>query len=148
MSTFHPFHRLPLELRLSIWSMATEPRLVIVGASYYGYGVFGAAQTPSPPPPLLGVCHEARSFLLQSYYTKAFENPDSGQYQYVNFAADTVQLVQRALGAYPREAPWIQRLSIDARDSESFYYKRQFHLREDMTGLKQVTIIHQESGDE
>jgi hypothetical protein len=30
MSTFHPFPRLPLELRLAIWEMTVEPREVEV----------------------------------------------------------------------------------------------------------------------
>ena len=38
MTTFHPFPRLPLELRQQIWTMATEPRLVLVGEEGTNYG--------------------------------------------------------------------------------------------------------------
>ncbi|KAK8029609.1 hypothetical protein PG993_010900 [Apiospora rasikravindrae] len=139
MSTFYPFPRLPLELRQSIWAMAIAPRAVVVGESW-------TDEKRGPPPPLLEVCREARSFLLdQGYYTKAFVDPKSGQYQYVNFAVDTVHLYQYYLDSHPLEAPQIQWLAVGGRDSESFFYNHKRHLR-DMSALKLVTIHHREPG--
>ncbi|KAK8000935.1 hypothetical protein PG991_013157 [Apiospora marii] len=138
MFPFHPFPRLPLELRQRIWAMAIEPRLVVVAHEDY----IGRKRTP--PPPLLGACSEARSFLLQHYYTKAFMSSDSAQYHYVDFEVDTIHLDQFELGKYPREQHWIQQLSIMGWNSELIFYKHGLHL-EDMTVLKNVTIHDCES---
>ncbi|KAK7999611.1 hypothetical protein PG990_012211 [Apiospora arundinis] len=137
MSTFHPFPRLPLELRQSIWTMAIEPRLV-------RHKDFSGRKR-TPPPPLLGVCCEARSFLLQHSYTKAFISSDSAQYHYVDFEVDTISLAQCDLGDYPREHKWIQQLSIVCWDTESYFHKHQLYLRE-MPALKDLTIHHWETG--
>ncbi|KAK8112849.1 hypothetical protein PG984_013375 [Apiospora sp. TS-2023a] len=132
MSTFHPFPRLPLELRQQIWALAVEPRLVVVDDC--------EDQNRTPPPPILGIYSEARSFLLQNCYTKAFMISDSAQYHYVNFEIDTIHLDQLDLvDRYPREHHWIQQLSVCVWNAEEFMYGHGYHLA-DMTALKSVTV--------
>ncbi|KAK8064135.1 hypothetical protein PG996_008787 [Apiospora saccharicola] len=145
MSTFHPFPRLPLELRQHIWAMATEPRLTVVGKVI--------SEKPRPPPPLLGVCREARAYLLRHSYTKAFlENPNNAdesstttaQYQYVDYSRDTVHWDQGYLGFFsPREQCRIQHLSVQAWVSDEFLPlgRHQCALRA-MTSLRDVVIHH------
>jgi hypothetical protein len=63
MATFHPFLRLPYELRTCVWKLTVEPRTVRVDVQDY----FLASATPVPA--VLQVCREARNYGL---YQKAF----------------------------------------------------------------------------
>ncbi|KAF2027751.1 hypothetical protein EK21DRAFT_50758, partial [Setomelanomma holmii] len=67
MVTFHPFPRLPAELRARIWEMTIEPRIVDVQIRFKkdtttvphsSYGPFLSSPTPVPGP--LQTCREAR----------------------------------------------------------------------------------------
>ncbi|KAK7963522.1 hypothetical protein PG988_010496 [Apiospora saccharicola] len=146
MSAFHPFPRLPFELRQHIWAMSTEPRLIVIGKVI--------SERRRPPPPLLGVCREARAYLLRHAYTKAFfTNPDgalardepspTAQYQYVDYSLDTVHCDQVYLGFSPREQCRIQHLSIQACVSHQFL-PLDWHQRDlrAMTSLGDVAIHH------
>jgi hypothetical protein len=57
---FHPFKRLPFELRIAIWALSLEPRVITQSD--------GAAEIPkqkfSRVPAILQVCHEARKEFL------------------------------------------------------------------------------------
>jgi hypothetical protein len=64
MFTFHPFPRLPLELRRSIWELSIEPREVAVGRE-----LSRCSRTP-PPPVLLAEC-EGELPLIQRLVIKS-----------------------------------------------------------------------------
>ncbi|KAK8113423.1 hypothetical protein PG984_013949 [Apiospora sp. TS-2023a] len=144
MSAFHPFPRLPLELRQHIWAMATEPRLIVVGL---------IGEKRRPPPPLLEVCREARAYLSRHDYTKAFfTNPNgalardespTAQYQYVDYSLDTIHFDQVYLSSPLREQCRIQHLSVQAWLPDEFMPsgRHQRDLRA-MTSLRDVAIHH------
>ena len=70
MATFHPFPRLPYELRMQIWEMTVEPRVVNVELTRQKpirQAFYLTSSTPVPA--VLQSCREARNHGL---YRKAF----------------------------------------------------------------------------
>lgn len=70
MAAFHPFPRLPYELRLLIWEMTVDPRIVKVeyrrlDPTHEEY----CLTSSTPVPAVLAACQEARNHGL---YQKAF----------------------------------------------------------------------------
>ncbi|KAI1278524.1 hypothetical protein F5Y07DRAFT_360275 [Xylaria sp. FL0933] len=144
MFAFHPFPRLPLELRQQIWDLSVEPREVAVGQRL-------KRRCRSQPPPLLHACGESRS-RVQVQYTKFFEKTKimparEGQpvqdyliYSWVNVNIDTVYCSQSALEQIANKLPSIRRLVIEASDPDSWYYNDCHALRD--VALEAVTILH------
>ncbi|KAH9898795.1 hypothetical protein F4778DRAFT_782900 [Xylariomycetidae sp. FL2044] len=114
-STFHPFPRLPTELRLQIWSYLVAPRILLIScleASTAAEQLADLASRPSPPlvPVLLHVSREARELGLARYElgfswkvphvleppSKARARPPPPQWSpprvYFNYALDAVYL--------------------------------------------------------
>ncbi|QYS99726.1 hypothetical protein H0G86_006845 [Trichoderma simmonsii] len=90
MSTFHPFPRLPIELRLRIWSLTAFPRIVHVKRQCIGeYGEFRLQYmaTSTPCPPVVQVCQESRR---QAPYRRAFTTGAEPRYIWVNFESDMI----------------------------------------------------------
>ena len=86
---FHPFPRLPLELRQQIWELSVACReVIIVGRTGK---VFGHGRQASPPPPLLLASTESRSY-CQQFYTKVYILRDSNKYAWINFDLDEVYI--------------------------------------------------------
>ena len=64
MTTFHPFPRLPLELREQIWKDTVEPRTVDVRRVRKGTERYGQLVSSTPIPAILQSCREARNLGL------------------------------------------------------------------------------------
>lgn len=70
MAAFHPFLRLPYELRMRIWEMTVEPRIVNAELTHQTSTDRAPYLTSSTSvPAVLQVCREARNHGL---YQKAF----------------------------------------------------------------------------
>ncbi|EGY15175.1 hypothetical protein VD0002_g6576 [Verticillium dahliae] len=150
MTMFHPFSRLPAELRLHIWNLAAEPRRVmILGISCYSYE--GGAMvghelftSRTPVPAVLHACCEARQ--LPSY-RKAFASqfasaPESRQdYVWVDFAADTIQCSESLVWFSPEERPLIRHLRMEVYNQEDFEEEGMAMMRE-LTALKSLDILY------
>ncbi|KAI1127409.1 hypothetical protein F5Y10DRAFT_242719 [Nemania abortiva] len=142
MSTFHPFPKLPLEIRQQIWEMSVEPREVAV-VSYL------TRRWRSPAPSLLHACSEARLH-LQRQYTKvfglsAFERqhmPDPLIYTWVNPNSDTVYCDQDRLEQVISELPFVRWLVIEMLDPYSWSYRQCILLRDMGKTLENVTLLH------
>ncbi|CCC11359.1 hypothetical protein SMACR_04062 [Sordaria macrospora] len=118
MATFHPFPRLPTELRLRVWELTVEPRTVnfrikqsaaddVVNnrfSIHYGSTRILPVHSSTPAPAALHACHEARNHLLhwKRVYQQVFcvivnQNPardstyDEG-YIYLHFELDTIDI--------------------------------------------------------
>lgn len=94
MSTFHPFPRLPLELREWVWELSLEPRTVRVSKNPIDKEtarIFCYQPPPALPQPVLHACAESRSYLL-CYYTKAFADLDGTKYHWINLDVDSIQI--------------------------------------------------------
>ncbi|KAL2067712.1 hypothetical protein VTL71DRAFT_15808 [Oculimacula yallundae] len=63
--SFHPFPRLPTELRMKIWASSNRERRIVIGKK----GVYGVPkfQCRSTVPPLLKVNHESRNEISKYY---------------------------------------------------------------------------------
>jgi hypothetical protein len=96
MTTFHPFPRLPYELRMQIWELTVQPRTINIDAKSIAWGVntkglphylyYIISSTPAPA--VLQVCREARNHGL---YQKGFfelAHPNELGIQYVAMSRD------------------------------------------------------------
>ncbi|KAH7007286.1 hypothetical protein EDB80DRAFT_456810 [Ilyonectria destructans] len=121
MSTFHPFARLPLELRTRIWEMTVEPRNVEVrfkdefrveGSVYYW-------MSSTPGPGILQACHEARNLGL---YQRAFSFGNKPRYTWVNFEMDMISLGDTDIRNIVDERLDIRRLRFERESDEWFFH--------------------------
>jgi len=145
---FHPFPRLPLELRHQIWEFCVAPReVIIVGhGSYFRHG-----RQASPPPPLLLASAESRSY-CQKFYTKAYlldePNPAPGilKYSWINFDLDDIYMNAEDFTTFSA-IPLAQRLTLVSGDGDYFFYHVGHILtRTQAKALKMLTIIDKEGG--
>lgn len=101
MTSFHPFPRLPPELRRVIWNLSILPRQVELRAVFEGeeeteewcdtdypdFPVLKCLHSCTMTPPVLQACRESRAYLeIAGGYTKAFTGGEDPIYTWVNFA--------------------------------------------------------------
>lgn len=93
MVTFHPFPRLPLEIRIQIWKSAIETSRVLKIRKLKRRSLFKpyspAYWSPTNTPSVIRVCRESRK---NSGYQKAFIVEGSPRYFWVNFENDVLQI--------------------------------------------------------
>ncbi|PVI01413.1 hypothetical protein DM02DRAFT_349092 [Periconia macrospinosa] len=89
MATFHLFPRLPLELRIQIWALATADRIVHVNRCIGDVDGEKGFWSPDLPPGVTRACRESRTYCN---YRKAFILERSPRYVWVNFEYDTIQM--------------------------------------------------------
>src|SRR6187402_1867975 len=125
LDTFHPFPRLPKEIRIEIWKLhlVTMPPRTLTVLSYPPARWTHELQhffSPDPVPPLLHVSQEARMEALP-FYTKAFSNGLSPRYIWTNFFLDTIRMDSYNLTRVDFvDKAHIQQLIVEASDSEWF----------------------------
>ncbi|KAF2106670.1 hypothetical protein BDV96DRAFT_470635, partial [Lophiotrema nucula] len=86
MAIFHPFPRLPIELRIQIWGFATEDRVLRVRKTWnHNQGYW----SPTPVPAVTRACRESRE---QCRYRKAYTIDSSPRYIWTNFDCDVIQM--------------------------------------------------------
>jgi hypothetical protein len=160
--TFHPFPRLPLELRQRIWELSIEPRTVairlsdgprpdpyeaelglapqhLLDACAAARAVANVYPERTPPPCLLHVCSESRSH-LQRFYQKAFPVGSTPRYTWVNFDADTVCMRAADLQGFAADLPLTRRLILETQHPNKF--RRQcLKLLSDAAALETLTIL-------
>lgn len=124
MSTFHPFLRLPFELRAQIWEMTVEPRTVTV----YVKPFTGLRSGPrrlfsrTPVPATLHSCQEARKHNL---YEKKFSDlgdrkENERRYVWMNLDIDMIDINGCDFRHYKTVAPTIRRLKFSAENEPPF----------------------------
>ena len=140
MTTFHPFPRLPFELRGQIWEMTVEPRTVEVDAVPYVLKITASPPdackthyrrvvrlvSSTPVPATLHACQEARNQrLYQQAFSEIADSDGTGtRYVWVNFDIDIIFLGRHGkFQDYKPVAPLVQRLKFE-RDmyDEDFAY--------------------------
>ncbi|KAL2072017.1 hypothetical protein VTL71DRAFT_11360 [Oculimacula yallundae] len=125
MDTFHPFPRLPKELRIKIWKHylhPLQPRVLAIhnrtsdGTLPDHLHFF----SPDPVPALLNVCQESREVALP-FYTKAFANGVNPRYVWTNFSLDTFEMnAFDILYIHDDDKSRIEKLILEASDSGWF----------------------------
>lgn len=127
MATFHPFPRLPRELRIQIWALAFDPNRVL---KIYHRG----DRLPSTPVP--GVTQATRESRTYCSYQKAFPFSVSGggeSYIWTKFDSDIIQMRGVTMSTvaenekFEVERKEIRRLRIDVFDDEKGYETEFFH---------------------
>ncbi|KAM6477838.1 hypothetical protein HDV62DRAFT_372234 [Trichoderma sp. SZMC 28011] len=146
-TTFHPFPRLPFEIRSQIWALAVYPRLLHIritpkkdtlGNSYLHYA------SMIPQAELMHVCRESRQL---APYRKAFFTTLPGdceaRYIWVNFDEDMISLQDEKLGGLAPHAAEIQRLRFMVpTGSYREYWEDTFHRYPD-THFKRFTALRE-----
>ncbi|KAI0000738.1 hypothetical protein F4779DRAFT_635568 [Xylariaceae sp. FL0662B] len=129
MSTFHPFPRLPTELRVCIWALTVEPRIVEVRVVPDNPREVHRLVSPTPVPAILQTCQEARSLGL---YEQAFSeiaatevNAAAGaesRYVWLNLDIDMVSIGTTLFRAFVPVALSIKRLRFERENSDDSFY--------------------------
>lgn len=123
MATFHPFPRLPAQLRAMVWQATLVPRVVDVGRysrefvirDHLKRGMRPGLSSSTPVPAILHACREARHL---GAYQRAFSeldivDGDEPQYIWVNFAVDMIHIRDDSrLSDFEPVAPLIQKLKF------------------------------------
>ncbi|KAK8034250.1 hypothetical protein PG993_009245 [Apiospora rasikravindrae] len=144
MRQFHPFSRLPPELRQLIWSLSIEDQDISIESTLY------SSRLHYKPPALLQACSESRSYSLRRHYISAFfdRRPHRPPYRWVNFEVDAIHLYDHvALPTYPMEQVRIKTLIIEDGTHRVF---RDFHcpVLKRMPALRNVTVFASLSRDD
>ncbi|KAI1100881.1 hypothetical protein F4804DRAFT_32631 [Jackrogersella minutella] len=125
MATFHPFPRLPTELRVHIWALTARPRTVEVRVvpdySLKAQRLF----SPTPVPAIVQTCQEARysGLYKQAFsevHTAAGEEP---RYVWLNFDIDMVSIGNTPFRAFASAALSIRWLKFERESPEEHFYR-------------------------
>lgn len=156
MSTFHPFPRLPIELRIQIWRMTVEPRTVEirVGGFYKDlapqvkdepadrqYVQYLVNTTPVPAP--LQTCREARNLGLYQRSMSELSDltGDEKQYVWLNLDIDLIYFGGSGLAKFNQVAPSVQRLKLVREITEEWFYQEGTSELRHFVNLKEVHIV-------
>lgn len=143
MSTFHPFPRLPYELRTQIWSLATPPRIVHVRQTELPGGhEIACVVSPTPSHPVLQVCRESRQLAA---YQRAFTDGAEPRYTWIDFEADMICIqsvdLLHELRSHRLDIQRLRLTSDGSQDSyDNFFYWGGKELRE-FPKLKEIHVI-------
>jgi hypothetical protein len=142
--TFHPFPRLPTELRLKIWELTVEPRTVELCCIHTTTGLPPSSVkicSPTAPPATLHACLESQNHLLKMCSQvplknggwKCVEDINEGRrrwidtttqhYVYLNWEMDTVSIGTCLLVCFETIAPLIKSLKFE-RDMDDEWWDR------------------------
>jgi hypothetical protein len=115
MSTFHPFPRLPFELRAQIWEETIRPRVVKVEVGQDRPEDPWYLRTSTPPPAPLHACREARNARLYQKSFTELANPNGAGQQYVwlNLDIDIISIGKTPARYYNPVGHLIQRLKFE-----------------------------------
>lgn len=138
MATFHPFPRLPFELRARIWEMSVEPRAVEIRfkRACETWGTVHYAESSTPMPGVLQACREVRNLGL---YQRAFSSGDEPRYVWVNFETDMISIGDTDLEIID-DPPLIRRLRFERQNTEGWFHFESNELRK-FPNLTEIHVI-------
>ncbi|KAI1358327.1 hypothetical protein F5Y08DRAFT_345838 [Xylaria arbuscula] len=129
--TFHPFPRLPIELRIQIWSLAANRRRLDIGPAQMELNAVTMAEISVdppdytscvPPPAVMHACRESRQY---APYQKAFFSPPD-KYLWVNFQEDMICLAHCEVDVLAPHYADIERLRYTVPDHDYDYVSDAF----------------------
>ena len=125
-TTFYLFPRLPEEVRLQIWTIASsEARTLNIRLHPHNKVITDHFISSNPIPAVLQTCCESRDEAAH-FYTKAFYHYNTPRYTWVNFDRDTIHIEDACLSKVRLdERVRIKWIAIEVRDEElwSYFYK-------------------------
>jgi hypothetical protein len=127
MSTFHPFARLPYELRAQIWEMTVEPRVVDVRIMQLEQEPYRRLVSPTPVPATLQSCKEARDHGLYKRTFSELDGPSQNERRYVwlNLGIDLVNTGTCPFWHFRAVAAQIKRLKFEREYLAKSFFPRE-----------------------
>ncbi|KAI1758839.1 hypothetical protein GGR53DRAFT_471948 [Hypoxylon sp. FL1150] len=147
MCPFHHFSRLPSELRVQIWAMTVEPRVVEVRV-VPDVGPRDAMRlfTSTPVPAILQTCREARyAGLYKREFAEITPADEEQRYVWLNLDIDMVSIGQTEFSAFEPVAPSVKRLRFERENSYEFYLDMTMDLFKNMHETHVVCLDGMES---
>ncbi|KAF3001488.1 hypothetical protein E8E13_008738 [Curvularia kusanoi] len=143
MATFHPFPRLPLEIRIQIWEcFADENRVLKIRKLH-----LKEYWSPTPVPAITRACRESRKYCS---YTKRFAADGKLKYIWVDFKSDIIQmhgsLVSELVEEKGLEVSEIRHLRVDLIDEDGWdehlwFYHRFAFKTENFPALQSLSVF-------
>ncbi|KAH7419628.1 hypothetical protein BKA64DRAFT_21989 [Cadophora sp. MPI-SDFR-AT-0126] len=149
LTTFHPFLRVPKEIRLQIWRAHLTffgSRTVTIRSDCLNdcERPLQYFRSSDPVPSVLHVCHEFRLEAL-SFYVPAFTNGSSPRFTWINFYHDTINLHDEDLcKVRALDKSCIRQLIIDT-GSPMYFHGDCLGEFEPMVNLTKLRIISPQS---
>ena len=148
MTIFHPFPHLPSELRVRIWELTVEPRIVELRVDHKRTIILGDALVPylvssTPAPAVLQACQEARNQGLYQQALSEIAGPNSARRRYVwlNLEIDMTSIGTTLFTNYKLVAPIIQRLKFERENSSEFFYHLEVQELRDFVNVKEIHVV-------
>jgi hypothetical protein len=145
MSTFHPFPRLPLELRNQIWRCTAEPRTVEVRIERRWPDRHRFLVSPTPVPGPLQCCREARDELQRLYQRTFFEVDTQREierrYVWLNLDIDMVDIGTSEFRDFESIASTIKRLKFERENSDEYFYNTEKRKLVDFTNVEEIHVV-------
>lgn len=160
MTTFHPFPRLPAELRAQIWELTVEPRVVDVRVRMehciWRGKVTRVVRSSTPVPGPLQTCREARNSRL---YQREFSDLDyivtvarknrrprpgpepERRYVWLNLDIDMVSIGSTAIKCYDSVDHSIKRLRLERDSSEEYWSQIECDLIHNFANATEIHVI-------
>lgn len=153
-STFHPFPRLPFELRVRIWELTVEPRVVELRVALPMHRI----RSSTPVPAQLQTCREAREHFTTHHdagllYEKSFSEiaarprdectPDPGRERHVwfNFEIDILSIGETDMSDVRPIAHQILRLRLERPLFDEFFCRFESQLLSRFGRLVEVQFV-------
>jgi hypothetical protein len=147
MSIFHPFPRLPLELRNQIWRSTVEPRTVeiCIERSRPRTARHRFLLSPTPVPGPLQSCREARNE-LQGLYQRTFFNVNTRngpeqRYVWLNLNIDMVDIRTSLFFDFKHIAPTIKRLKFERENTDEYFFHTENMKLLDFANVEEVHVV-------
>ncbi|GAB1317043.1 2EXR domain-containing protein [Madurella fahalii] len=154
MATFHPFPRLPFEIRARIWESTVEPRTVQLRIVYTKTLVrdsAGSGDGPrevcvqhllssTPVPAALHTCRETRNLGL---YQQAFSelSPSETRYVWLNLEIDMISIGTSPFEAFKPVAHLIRRLSFERNNGDEFSYYFEARELHSFVNVREIHVV-------
>ncbi|KAH6892883.1 hypothetical protein B0T10DRAFT_481066 [Thelonectria olida] len=140
-ASFHPFPRLPFELRAHIWGFAAAPRIVHIRTNRTDF------LSPTPPPGVLQASKEARRHAPYRRSFFATTNTGSGpRYVWVNFEMDMICIEDHEVERLAPHLEDIQRLrfTVTAEYDDliyEYFFRNSDKMMGDFTALQELHMV-------
>ncbi|KAH6859129.1 hypothetical protein BKA58DRAFT_444296 [Alternaria rosae] len=142
MATFHPFPRLPYELRMQIWEMTVESRIVDVKVYYDPIPNDFGLSTTTLVPPVLQACQEARNHGLYKRCFSELALPNyRAQYVWADLNIDTIDIGDTYFERYEKVAKSIRYLKFAREMQSEYFYHSETHDISHFVNAKEIWIV-------
>jgi hypothetical protein len=169
MTTFHPFPRLPLELREQIWKDTVEPRTVDIRRFRKWPQRYGQLVSSTPIPAILQSCREARNLGLYKQFffevaatskwkgihvpeiaTERFFSPDEPEeegpvsalrYVWLNLDIDMVDIGASRFCDYECIVSVVKRLKFERENGNEWFFHSESRQLMKFVSVEEIHVV-------